>query len=43
MRSQIFWDGNKRTSMLVANKILIQNGCGIISIKEENIFEFNRL
>ena len=43
MRSQIFWDGNKRTSMLVANKILIQNGCGIISIKEDNIFEFNRL
>ena len=43
MRSQIFWDGNKRTSMLVANKILIQNGCGIISIKEENIFEFNNL
>ena len=43
MRSQIFWDGNKRTSMLVANKILIQNGCGIISIKEENIFEFNGL
>ena len=43
MRSQIFWDGNKRTSMLVANKILIQNACGIISIKEENIFEFNGL
>ena len=29
--------------MLVANKILIQNACGIISIKEENIFEFNGL
>lgn len=43
MRSQIFWDGNKRTSMIVANKILIQNGCGIITIKEENINEFNKL
>ena len=43
MRSKIFQDGNKRTSMLVANKILIQNACGIISIKEENIFEFNGL
>ena len=43
MRAQVFWDGNKRTSMIIANKILIQNGCGIISIKEENIREFNTL
>lgn len=43
MRSQIFWDGNKRTSMIVANKILISNGCGIITIKEEYINEFNKL
>ena len=43
MRSQIFWDGNKRTAMIVANKLLISNGCGIISIKEENINEFNKL
>lgn len=43
MRSQIFWDGNKRTSIIVANKILIQNGCGIITVKEEYIGEFNTL
>ena len=43
MRAQVFWDGNERTSMIIANKILIQNGCGIISIKEENIREFNTL
>lgn len=43
MRSQIFWDGNKRTSMIIANKILISNGCGIVTIKEENIREFNIL
>lgn len=43
MRSQVFWDGNKRTSMIVANKILIQNGCGIITVKEEYIGEFNTL
>lgn len=43
MRSQVFWDGNKRTSMIVANKILIQNGCGIITVKEECIGEFNTL
>ena len=43
MRRQVFWDGNKRTSMIVANKILIQNGCGIITVKEEYIGEFNTL
>ncbi len=36
MRSQIFIDGNKRVAMLFANKIMIDNGCGIISIAEEN-------
>ena len=43
MRSQLFWDGNKRTAMIVANKFLISNGCGIISVKEDDINEFNRL
>ena len=43
MRNQIFWDGNKRTSMIVANKILIQNGCGIITVKEEFLQDFNHL
>lgn len=43
MRSQLFWDGNKRTSMIIANKIMIQNGKGIITIKEENLLEFNQL
>ena len=32
MRSQIFWDGNKRTAMIVANKLLISNGCGITRV-----------
>lgn len=43
MRSQVFLDGNKRTSMIIANKILIENGCGVITVKEENINEFNIL
>ena len=43
MRNQLFWDGNKRTAMIVANKLLISNGCGIISIKEDDINEFNKL
>lgn len=41
MRSQLFWDGNKRTSNIVANSILIKNGKGIISIPEKYISEFN--
>ncbi len=43
MRAQLFFDGNKRTSMIVANKIMIENGCGIITVKEEDILEFNKL
>lgn len=40
MRTQIFNDGNKRTSMMVANQILIQNGKGIITIPIEKQEEF---
>ena len=36
MRKQMFIDGNKRVAMLFANKIMIDNGCGIISISQEN-------
>ena len=43
MRSQLFWDGNKRTSTIVANKIMIENGKGIILVQEEYILEFNKL
>ena len=35
MRSQVFIDGNKRIATLVANKILIENGGGILSIPVE--------
>ncbi|TAH60468.1 MAG: death-on-curing protein [Gottschalkiaceae bacterium] len=41
MRGQLFWDGNKRTSSLCANKILISEGKGILSIQEKDIREFN--
>ena len=40
MRSQIFSDGNKRTATLFANKIMIENGKGIISIPVEKDVEF---
>ena len=43
MRTQIFNDGNKRTSMMVANQIMIQNGKGIITIPIEKQKEFFEL
>lgn len=35
MRKQMFIDGNKRVAMLFANKIMIDNGCGIITIAQD--------
>ena len=43
MRTQLFWDGNKRTSNICANKIMIENGAGIIKIPDNKIIEFNEL
>ncbi len=42
-RGQFFWDGNKRTSMTVANKILIQSGAGILTITDAHMERFNEL
>lgn len=35
MRSQMFIDGNKRVAMLFANKYMVDNGCGIITIAND--------
>jgi prophage maintenance system killer protein len=43
MRSQLFWDGNKRTSTICANKIMIENGVGIIKVPDNKLEEFNIL
>lgn len=43
MRKQLFWDGNKRTSTIAANKIMIENGAGIIKIPDNRLEEFNTL
>jgi Fic family protein len=43
MRGQFFLDGNKRTAMLAANKEMITNGQGIISVPVEMIPEFTPL
>ena len=42
-RSQLFWDGNKRTSLTVANKILLQSGAGILTITDKHMEQFNSL
>ena len=43
IKAQLFWDGNKRTSTIVANKIMIQNGNGIIKVPDNKLEEFNVL
>ena len=42
-RSQLFSDGNKRTAQLIANKMLIADGCGILAIPKEQINNFETL
>lgn len=42
-RGQLFWDGNKRTSLLIANKILLNAGAGMLTIREQNMEQFNTL
>ncbi len=42
-RGQFFWDGNKRTSMTLANKILISAGAGILTITDKHMEVFNTL
>ena len=43
MRSKIFIDGNKRSAMMLANKEMIKNGSGIISIPDDKIKIFYQL
>lgn len=42
-RAQLFSDGNKRTAQLVANKMLIASGNGILAIPVEEKAEFEAL
>jgi len=42
-KSQMWWDGNKRTSLLAANKILIEAGHGILLIDTNDLNEFNNV
>ncbi len=40
-RGQFFWDGNKRTSLALANKLLVDGGAGMMTITEKYMEEFN--
>lgn len=43
MRTQIFWDGNKRTALISANYIMRLNGNGIVHIDESHLEVWNEL
>lgn len=40
-RGQFFWDGNKRTSLMLANRILLDAGAGMLTVSEKNMEGFN--
>lgn len=42
-RGQFFWDGNKRTSMTLANKILVAAGAGLMTVTDKHMERFNTL
>ena len=42
-RGQFFWDGNKRTSLMLANKILVFSGAGIMTITDKYMEQFNTI
>ena len=39
-RAQLFYDGNKRLAQLVANKVLIAGGVGVLRVPDEAQKEF---
>lgn len=40
-RGQFFWDGNKRTSLVLSNKLLLEAGAGMLTITEKYMARFN--
>lgn len=42
-RGQFFWDGNKRTGMTLANKLLLAAGAGMLTITDSHMLRFNEL
>lgn len=43
MRNQIFWDGNKRSATIAANKLMIDGGAGLINVPLNKWSNWNRL
>lgn len=43
MRSQLFWDGNKRTAVLMASKLMIDHGAGLINVPLDRWGKWNEL
>lgn len=41
VRGQLFWDGNKRTSTIVASKLLMESGSGVLTIGKKESLAFN--
>ncbi len=42
-RGQFFWDGYKRTSLTMANKIMVSQGVGMLTIQDKHMERFNEL
>ncbi|MGH1683061.1 Fic family protein [Enterococcus faecium] len=42
-KNQVFGDGNKRTALLTANKIMFSKGLGLLSVPESVFAKFNEL
>ena len=40
-KAQLFWDGNKRTAHIVANKVMLSNGNGVLLIDANKLDLFN--
>lgn len=43
MRNQLFWDGNKRTAVLSANRIMLDGGAGLINVPLDCWEKWNEL
>lgn len=43
MRNQVFWDGNKRSATIAANKVMIDGGAGLINVPLDRWGTWNKL
>lgn len=42
-KGQHFWDGNKRTSFMATNDILIRHGAGLLTVTTDKLQDFNQV